>query len=306
MNELIEKPDTVHGRLLESAHIAGYTFERAFSELDWLLEGDRWKTVSNGFEDIDAFLATIKDFSEFKIDAPRRKKIAKKLDDLRATQRATARVLGVDHRTVGRDLGENAPNLKLESPPIEEAKIDFGENAPSPPPFAIQWTRDPESYTPEQYIESARLVMGSIDLDPASNDFANQKVKAATYYTVQDNGLEKVWQGNVFLNPPYKQPDISLFVNKLVEEFLSGEVKQAILLTNNNTDTKWFAKAALASRAICFTQGRINFYKADESITQPTNGQAFFYFGNNSESFAKEFSEYGLIYTLYDTDAGNN
>lgn len=164
--------------------------------------------------------------------------------------------------------------------------------------IASKWTRDPESYTPEQYIESARLIMGSIDTDPASNEFANQIIKASTYYTSENNGLDKSWYGNVFLNPPYKQPDIKLFIEKLIQEYESQRVKQAILLTNNNTDTRWFALASRISTALCFTFGRINFYKNDGSISQPTNGQTFFYFGKNRESFIYEFSKYGLIFQL--------
>ena len=54
-----ETPNTVHGRLLESVHLSGYTAERARSELKWLLEDGRWRTVGSGFDDIDAFLATL-------------------------------------------------------------------------------------------------------------------------------------------------------------------------------------------------------------------------------------------------------
>ena len=100
-----EAPNTVHGRLLEAVHISGYTFERACSELEWLLEEDRWKQVGGGFSDINDFLATI-DLSEFRIAIDQRKNLAKKLADIHASQRATARALGVAHTTLQRDLAD--------------------------------------------------------------------------------------------------------------------------------------------------------------------------------------------------------
>jgi hypothetical protein len=67
-----ESPDRVHGRLLESVYLSGFTFERACDELKWLLRQERWKQVSPGFEDIDAFLATM-DLSEFRPTLEQRK-----------------------------------------------------------------------------------------------------------------------------------------------------------------------------------------------------------------------------------------
>lgn len=98
---MTERPDTVHGRLMEAVHVTGYTFERACSELEWLLEEDRWKLV--GYSEIDDFMATVK-FDGLKPVVERRKKIAKRLAELGAGQRATARMLGVDETTVRRDL----------------------------------------------------------------------------------------------------------------------------------------------------------------------------------------------------------
>jgi len=128
-----EKADTIHGRLLEAVHISGYTFERACTELEWLLENERWKTIGEEYEDIDSFLATI-DFSAFKIAIEQRKKLAKKLTDLRATQRATAKALGVDHKTISRDVGENSPQLEPKPAPVKDENEDLGENSPNPPP----------------------------------------------------------------------------------------------------------------------------------------------------------------------------
>lgn len=160
---------------------------------------------------------------------------------------------------------------------------------------ALKWTGDPESYTPEKYIESARLVMGGIDLDPASNALAQETVKAARWYGEDQDGLTQPWEGRVFLNPPYAYPTVAHFIDKLCREFQAGNVSAAILLTNNNTDTGWWHQAMKTSAAVCCTVGRINFYKADGSITQPTNGQTFFYLGNDVKAFVAAFSQYGII-----------
>jgi hypothetical protein len=80
-----------------------------------------------------------------------------------------------------------------------------------------------EWYTPADYIEAAREVMGSIDIDPASNDIAQETVKAAVYYTAETNGLDKEWRGNVWMNPPYASDLIGKFIDKLVSEAFDME-----------------------------------------------------------------------------------
>ena len=158
-----------------------------------------------------------------------------------------------------------------------------------------KWTGDAESYTPDEYIKSARKVLGGIDLDPASNKLAQKVVKAKEYFTDAEDGTKQSWHGRVFLNPPYKYPLVATFIDKLCKEHESGNVPSAILLTNNNTDTKWWHQAATLARGVCFTAGRINFYKADGRETQPTNGQTFFYFGAGLPKFKEEFSRHGLV-----------
>jgi len=156
-------------------------------------------------------------------------------------------------------------------------------------------TGDEEWYTPEKFIESARVVMGSIDLDPASNAYAQKTVKANAFYTKDDDGLDKEWHGNVWLNPPYTARIINKFLEKIETEYLSGNLKKAIVLTNSNTDTSWFHRLANISSCLCFTKGRINFYKDTGEKSSPTNGQMFFYVGNNVDKFKDEFGKHGFI-----------
>lgn len=157
------------------------------------------------------------------------------------------------------------------------------------------FTGDNQWFTPSEYIEMARRVLGTIDLDPASHDLAQERIRASRYFTAADDGLTQPWFGNVWLNPPYAQPAISDFVEKIAAEYELGSVRQAIVLTHNYTDTAWFQRAAQACRAICFTRGRVQFEDPDGEVAAPTQGQAFFYFGEDPGKFAKEFGAVGFI-----------
>jgi ParB family chromosome partitioning protein len=156
-----------------------------------------------------------------------------------------------------------------------------------------------EWYTPIKYVEAARTAMGSIDLDPASNADANTVVRAERFYTVAENGLEQHWRGNVWMNPPYAQPLISQFSEKLVVELGAGNVTAACILVNNATETKWFQTLASASRAICFPAGRVKFWSS-ERTSAPLQGQAVLYAGKSTETFIECFADFGTVALLND------
>jgi phage N-6-adenine-methyltransferase len=158
-----------------------------------------------------------------------------------------------------------------------------------------QGTGENEWYTPAEYIEAAREVLGGFDLDPATSEKAQERVRAALWFTADDDGLTKPWHGKVWLNPPYSQPLVHQFIAKLVEEVGSGNVPEAVLLTHNYTDTGWFHLAESAATNICFTRGRIRFESADGSLAAPTQGQAFFYFGQRGGAFRNAFSRFGFV-----------
>lgn len=153
-----------------------------------------------------------------------------------------------------------------------------------------------EWYTSPEIIESARNVLGTIDVDVASCDFAQQTVKAEIYYTKENSSLDLdvEWNGNVWMNPPYSRI-ISAFCSKLVRERKFGRLKSAITLTNNGTDTAWFHELMRVASVVCFTKGRLAFYGDDgEYQDQNMKGQVMTYTGDNPDLFISEFSKYGV------------
>lgn len=150
-----------------------------------------------------------------------------------------------------------------------------------------------EWYTPAEYIEAARAVMGEIDLDPASSEIANTVVGATRFYDIENDGLRQTWKGKVWLNPPYATGLIGKFIDKLLA---SSQVTEAIVLVNNATETQWFQTLAKAAWAVCFPSSRIKFWHPDKKESKPLQGQAILYIGVNSEKFMQEFSEIGAVW----------
>jgi len=155
---------------------------------------------------------------------------------------------------------------------------------------------DNEWYTPEHIIEKARSVMGSIDLDPATTEIANEIIQASTIYTENNNGLDKPWTGNVWMNPPYAKEWIGRFCEKLCAEFTEGDVTQAIALVNNATETKWGQSLQIAASAMCLPAGRVMFWHPRKK-SAPLQGQMILYLGMNEQKFINEFKILGRCWS---------
>lgn len=156
---------------------------------------------------------------------------------------------------------------------------------------------DNEWYTPERYVEMARTVMGGIDVDPASNEIAQRTVKATTYYTAETDGLAHEWHGRVWMNPPFGKALIGKFISKLALEYSAGRCREAVVLTNNATDTRWFSCLNESASEFCFTRGRVKFESPSGEIAATALGQVFTYLGPNPLRFEDVFADVGHVFT---------
>ncbi len=187
---------------------------------------------------------------------------------------------------------------KAESEPVQPSDNGGASDAEKPKTANVHVANNSgenEWYTPEKHLELARNIMGSIDTDPASCELANRTVKAKTFFSIEDDGLQKQWYGNVWLNPPYANSLVGSFCEKLIDEIKAGRVKQAMLLVNNATETKWFQSSAKTADAICFLRGRVKYISPNGKNNSPLQGQAIIYFGENVSRFCEMFSGSGLV-----------
>lgn len=193
---------------------------------------------------------------------------------------------------VKRDEEKRKTKHEKETPPVDGRNRD---NIPLAVPHIS--SKNNEWYTPERYLRAVLAVMDCIDLDPASCAQANSVVRAAKYYDVQTNGLDKVWPGHVWLNPPYGRSEDGsnqdIWSSRLIDQYENGPTTEAILLVNAAVDTKWFQR--LFAYPVCFPHQRINFSTPEVTISGSTHGSAFVYFGYNTQRFVEAFSEFGTV-----------
>jgi hypothetical protein len=178
--------------------------------------------------------------------------------------------------------------------------IDLRERVKIAAQVAYHKSESDEWYTPGEIVESARAVLGEIDLDPASCPKANAMVRARSFYSREVCGLKNPWSGRVWMNPPYGN-SAPLFAEKLIREYVSGNVPEAVALFNANAMTSlWFAPIYEHASSLMVTRGRLQFSAGDpeQSFSSPSTGSVIVYLGDRPESFSKEFYKHGTVLTV--------
>jgi hypothetical protein len=151
-----------------------------------------------------------------------------------------------------------------------------------------------EYFTPLEIVESARNVLGGIDLDPASSLIANQRIGATRIFTLAEDGLSQPWAGRVWMNHPFGKGSNKRWISKLCAEYASGRVAAAVCISFASTSEQWFRP--LLNLPQCFLWRRTNYFLPDSSLKRGvTKGSVVTYFGLSVERFAQEFSKLGTV-----------
>lgn len=147
-------------------------------------------------------------------------------------------------------------------------------------------------YTPNYIIDAARAVLGGIDCDPASCEAAQSVVKAATWYSKAEDGLQQPWHGRLWLNPPYSAPTV--WVRRVLQEYKIGNVSAALILTNSYTETNWWQELASVGTMLFF-RGRLQFWHPEKTSDRNRTGQTLCYLGPDRDRFVEVFQVHGAI-----------
>ena len=171
----------------------------------------------------------------------------------------------------------------------------------------------PDWYTPAPFVDASRVVMGGIDLDPASDEEAQRTVQATRFYTVEDDGLVQPWCGHIFVNPPGGL--VREFWWKLMQSRDTPQFDQAIwigysleqlqTLQGKGVDDPLGFPMCVPKRRIPFVENeakraaRIEKLRAQGKSpnlkSQPSHANYITYIGPHVEVFCAVFSVFGSV-----------
>lgn len=124
-----------------------------------------------------------------------------------------------------------------------------------------------EHYTPFNLYEEWNKEF-HFDTDPCTTP--DNPLKCATWYSKEEDGLNNIWYGNVFINPPYGREIIKwVQAGSRYAELGYGIV---VMLLPSRTDTKWFHGYIYnkPNVEIRFIKGRIKFRGAKNGAPFPS------------------------------------
>jgi hypothetical protein len=104
----------------------------------------------------------------------------------------------------------------------------------------------------------------SFDLDPCA-PIVRPWPTAREHYTVNDNGLMLPFHGRVFCNPPYTEPYLSWFLERMQMH------NNGLGLVFARTETEWFFRYVWrGATALTFIEGRIHFHYGVDTYDKKT------------------------------------
>lgn len=120
----------------------------------------------------------------------------------------------------------------------------------------------PEWATPQALFDELNAEF-HFTLDPCAT---KENAKCKKFYTKEDDGLSKSWNGErVFLNPPYGRE-----IGKWVQKAKEGGAEIAVCLLPARTDTLWFHSFIYNKAEIRFLKGRLKFGDSSNSAPFPS------------------------------------
>lgn len=164
------------------------------------------------------------------------------------------------------------------------------------------FSKNQEWYTPPWIYERARLIMGSIDLDPATSKEAIALGNTAkSYFTKSDDALKQDWgvQKNIFCNPPYTLDDNSSGAKAFLNKLMSSQYKQAVFVSIEDSGTKYGQFLWGLCTAIFIPRGRVDFSGQKGN----TRSSIVWGIGVDALKFYLAFKNHGHIETRYKTES---
>lgn len=124
--------------------------------------------------------------------------------------------------------------------------------------------------------------LGEFDLDPCS-PINPPFVHAKNNFTVKENGLNKIWFGRVYMNPPYGK-GMEMWIEKLKNH------GNGIALIFARTETKVFFNFIWDhADAVLFVKGRIKFFNLEgKQVGTPGAPSVFIAYGKENAKALKE------------------
>jgi len=116
--------------------------------------------------------------------------------------------------------------------------------------------------TPKSLFDELDAEFG-FTVDVCANE---HNFKVANYFDIERDGLAQVWDGVVWMNPPYGRT-IKLWMQKAYQAWLSGAT--VVCLVPSRTDTAWWHDYAAKATEIRFIRGRVKFVSSDGSGDAP-------------------------------------